>query len=179
MATLSDVARLTRPSRALFTVYLVRSVGVAFGILFVIAFFVFKIFEWDRIRATVAKVQEDGLPVVALVAAVFLACYAIAACGFYVRFVTLRYRFDEDGFTRTRGLLFRHESFLAYARIQDAQVTQGAVERLFGIGTVALQTASGSKGFEETIEGLREFELVRDFLYERMKGKLAEAAGPP
>jgi putative membrane protein len=35
---------------------------------------------------------------------------------------------------------------------------------------VLVQTASGSASAEMTIEGLKEFEAVRDFLYGRMRG---------
>jgi hypothetical protein len=35
---------------------------------------------------------------------------------------------------------------------------------------VQVQTASGSAGAEMTIEGLREFEEIRDYLYGKMRG---------
>jgi putative membrane protein len=168
MVAIEDVRDLERPDRALVSVYLVRAIGGAVGVLVALALIGLRTFGWDRISATIHEAAGVGIPVAALAAGAFLACYAIAALAYYVRYLTLRYRFDEDGFTRRWGLLFRRESFLAYGRIQDAMVTQGVVERFFGIGTVAIQTASGTKGFEESIEGLREFERVRDFLYERM-----------
>lgn len=180
MVSLDQVRPLERPSRALFTVYLARAVGGAIGILVTVGFIALRFVEWEKLRELAREAEARGIPVVALAAAVFLVAYALSALAFYVRFRTLRYRFDADGLTRQWGLFFRRESFLAYARIQDAQVSQGVLERFFGIGTVAIQTASGSKGFEESIEGLREFELVRDFLYEKMRGaKEAPAALEP
>lgn len=176
MVELSEIQHLTRPSRVLFTVYLVRAIGAALGLIVAIGFIAFRFVDWAQIQEGFKKAEAEGIPIVALVGAIFLVCYAVAAFGFYVRYRTLRYRFDEDGITRQWGLLFRRESFLAYARIQDVQVTQGVVERLFGIGTIAIQTASGSKGSEESIEGLPEFPKVREFLYDRMKGKKSSAA---
>jgi putative membrane protein len=178
MATLDDVRQLTRPDRALVTVYLVRAIGGAFGVLMALGFIALRAFGWDGIEAGIKRAGEAGVPVVALGALVFLVCYAIAALALYVRFLTLRYEFAEDGFTRRWGLFFRRESFLAYGKIQDAQVSQGAVERFFGIGTVAIQTAAGTRGFEESIEGLREFNLVRDFLYGHMRGAHAKPSAP-
>jgi putative membrane protein len=172
MVSLDQVKHLERPSRALFTVYLVRAIGVAIGILLALGFIALRA-GGDALSKLAEHARRSDVPLVAIVAALFLIAYVIAAFGFYVRFRTLRYRFDEDGLTRQTGLLFRHESFLAYARIQDARVTQGVVERLFGLGTVAIQTASGTKGLEESVEGMREFELIRDFLVERMKGGTA------
>lgn len=174
MAALDEVRHLVRPNRALVSVYLVRAIGGAFGVLVGLGFIAFRAVGWEGITAGIKRAGEAGVPVIALGAGAFLVCYAIAALAFYVRFLTLRYEFAEDGFTRRWGLLFRRESFLAYARIQDAQVSQGVVERFFGIGTVAIQTAAGTKGFEESIEGLREFELVRDFLYGHMRGAHAK-----
>jgi uncharacterized membrane protein YdbT with pleckstrin-like domain len=182
VVSLDQVRGLDRPDRALFTVYLVRSVGTAIGVLLALGFIALRIADWQKIVDAARKLAAEGLPIVALVLLAFLVCYGISAFAFYVRYRTLRYRFDEDGLTRQWGLLFRRESFLAYKRIQDAQVTQGIVERFLGIGTVSIQTASGSKGYDESIEGMRSFELVRDFLYERMRGASvspAKAANVP
>jgi putative membrane protein len=43
-----------------------------------------------------------------------------------------------------------------------------------GLATIQLQTASGSASSDMSIVGLTEFELVRDFLYSRMRGVEAE-----
>ncbi|MBU8896741.1 PH domain-containing protein [Corallococcus sp. M34] len=88
----------------------------------------------------------------------------------YFRFHTLRYELDEEGLTMRWGILFRREVSLTYARLQDIHLTSNVVERWLGLGRVQLQTASGSSEAEVTIEGLREFEAMRDFLYGRMRG---------
>lgn len=41
-----------------------------------------------------------------------------------------------------------------------------------------MQTASGSAGAEMTIEGLKEYEEVRDFLYSKMRGVSDPAESP-
>ena len=46
------------------------------------------------------------------------------------------------------------------------------MERWLGLARIAIQTASGSGGAEMTIEGLLQFEAVRDFLYSRMRGSV-------
>lgn len=88
----------------------------------------------------------------------------------YFRYHTLRYRFDEEGVHASWGVLFRREILLTYARIQDIHVSRNIVERWLGIGTIEIQTASGSARAEMTIEGIVELEEVRDFLYTRMRG---------
>lgn len=94
----------------------------------------------------------------------------------YFRYHTMRYRFDAQGVTMRWGILFRRETVLAYARIQDIHLTSNVVERWLGLARIQISTASGSAAAEMTIEGLLEYELVRDFLYTRMRG--AGPSGP-
>jgi len=88
----------------------------------------------------------------------------------YFRYHTMRYRFDADGVKMSWGILFRREVSLTYARVQDIHLTSNLVERWLDLAEVKLSTASGSASAEMTIEGVREFELVRDFLYAKMRG---------
>jgi uncharacterized protein len=88
----------------------------------------------------------------------------------YFRFHTLRYRFDAEGIHMKVGILFRREVNLTYARIQDIHLRSNILQRWLGLGNVQIQTASGSSGPELVIEGFKEFEAIRDFLYTRMRG---------
>lgn len=92
----------------------------------------------------------------------------------YIRYKTLRYRFDDDGVWMAWGLLFRREINLSYRRIQDIHVTRGVIQRWLGIATVAIQTASGSATPEMSIEGILDPDSLRDFLYARMRGARAD-----
>ena len=93
------------------------------------------------------------------------------------RFRTLRYRFDPEGISMRWGILFRREINLTYARIQDIHLRSGIIERHLGLARIEVQTASGSAKAEMTIEGLLEFEEVRDYLYLQMRG--VDAKGGP
>jgi len=88
----------------------------------------------------------------------------------YFRYYTLRYRFDEEGIHMRVGILFRREVNLTYARIQDIHLRSNFIQRWLGLANVQIQTASGSAGAELIIEGFKEFETIRDFLYTRMRG---------
>ena len=88
----------------------------------------------------------------------------------YFRYITLRYRFDKEGVAVSHGLLWRRESYLTYARIQDIHVSRNIFERWLGIGTVQIQTASGSSSAEESISGVTQFHEIHNFLYARMRG---------
>ena len=88
----------------------------------------------------------------------------------FLRFRTLRYRFDDQGVTAAWGVLFRREISVGYGRIQDIHLTSNLVERWLGLARIQIQTASGSAKAELTIAGLPDFEGVRDLLYSRMRG---------
>jgi putative membrane protein len=96
----------------------------------------------------------------------------------YFRYHTLRYRFDEDGISMRWGILFRREIHLTYTRIQDIHLTSNLIERWLGLAKIQVQTASGTSSTEMTIEGIKEYELVRDFIYSKMRGH-ARAPGAP
>lgn len=89
---------------------------------------------------------------------------------FTFRFRTLRYRFDDEGVTVRWGALFRREISLTFGRIQDIHLVSNLVERWLGLARVQIQTAAGSSTAEMTVEGFQEFEMIRDFLYSRMRG---------
>ncbi|MHC4347919.1 MAG: PH domain-containing protein [Planctomycetota bacterium] len=88
----------------------------------------------------------------------------------FFKYETLKYRFDDEGVTMAWGLLWRREIFLTYARIQDIHLSRGLFERWLSLGTINVQTASGSSSAEMAIVGLTEYEMLRDFLYSRMRG---------
>lgn len=88
----------------------------------------------------------------------------------WFRYHTMRYQFTPEGVSMSWGILFRRQIIIHYARIQDIHLRSNLVERWLGLARIQVQTASGHAGAEMTIEGLREFAAVRDFLYARMRG---------
>lgn len=100
----------------------------------------------------------------------------------HFRYQTLRYTFTAEGISMRWGILFRREVIIQYARIQDIHLQSNVVERWLGLGRILVQTASGNAHAEMTIEGLKEFEAIRDFLYAKMRGVRAApplpSAGP-
>jgi putative membrane protein len=97
----------------------------------------------------------------------------------YFRYHTLRYRFDDEGIHMKVGILFRKEINLTYARIQDIHLRSGIVQRWLGLANLEIQTASGSATAEMTIEGFKEYEFIRDFLYTRMRGYQTHGKSAP
>ena len=96
----------------------------------------------------------------------------------FFRYHTLRYRLDDEGIHMKVGLLFRREVNITYARIQDIHLKSGLLQRWLGLANVEIQTAAGSSNAEVVIEGFKEFEAIRDFLYTRMRGYQAKRPTP-
>ena len=104
--------------------------------------------------------------------------FPVVLAVLWFRFRTLRYELDEEGITMRWGILFRREISLTYARIQDIHLSSNVVERWLGLTKIQVQTASGSASAEMTIQGVRDSDALRDFLYSRMRGTRDHAAEP-
>jgi len=96
--------------------------------------------------------------------------FPILVLPMYFRYHTMRYKFTDDGISMKWGILFRREIIVNYARIQDIHLRSNIVERWLGLARILVQTASGSSSAEMTIEGIKEFESLRDYLYARTRG---------
>lgn len=96
--------------------------------------------------------------------------FALVLLPFYFKYKTLTYRFDDEGVGMSWGVLWRREIYLTYARVQDIHLSRGVLERWLGLATIQVQTASGNVAAEMSLVGLTDYEIVRDFLYSRMRG---------
>jgi len=108
----------------------------------------------------------------------FPPAFPFAILPMYFRYHTMRYKFSDDGISMSWGILFRRQIIVNYARIQDIHLKSNIVERWLGLARILVQTASGSQSAELVIEGIKEFELLRDYLYSRMRGVQDQRASP-
>ncbi len=104
-----------------------------------------------------------------------LIAYPVVFLVHYFKYHTLKYQFDEEGIRMSWGILFRREINLTYRRIQDIHLTRNIIQRWMGLATVSVQTASGGSGPEMQIEGVLEYDSLRDYLYMKMRGAKGEA----
>jgi putative membrane protein len=96
--------------------------------------------------------------------------FPVTMIALYIKYRTMRFRFDDEGVWKRQGLLWRREVNVAYRRIQDIHLTSGIIQRWLDLATVSIQTAGGSSTAEVTIEGVLEADALRDYLYTRMRG---------
>ena len=129
----------------------------------------------DTDPRAITRPNDSLLTYYTLVAIASLIAFPFVFIPLYIRFRTLQYRFDDEGVSMSWGLLFHREVYLTYRRIQDIHVTRNIIERWMGLAKVPIQTASGTTGATMQIEGIRDPEPLRDFLYARMRGAKAEA----
>ena len=120
--------------------------------------------------AAITRPDERLMTYYVVVALLSLVAFPITLFVLWIKYRTLRYRFDDEGIWRAQGLLWRSEVNITYRRIQDIHLTNGLLQRWFGLATVSIQTAAGSASPEVTIEGVLEAEALRDFLYTKMRG---------
>lgn len=77
-----------------------------------------------------------------------------------VQYLTLAYRFDPHEIVITRGLFWKRERHIPYARIQNVELVQHAAHRLAGVAVVRLDTGTGSGSEGElavlSLEAVRE-----------------------
>ncbi|HEX8877016.1 MAG TPA: PH domain-containing protein [Phycisphaerales bacterium] len=131
---------------------------------------------FDASRIT--RPDDTLLRYYAIVSVFSLIAFPIVFLVGYVRFRTLRYRFDDEGVWMGWGWLWRQETSLTYRRIQDIHVTKNIIQRWLGLASVQLQTAAGGVSPQMVIEGVLEAEKLRDFLYIKMRGARGEVADP-
>lgn len=65
----------------------------------------------------------------------------------------LRYRLDEHGLTIEHGILWRHRIIVPRVRVQHSDISQGPLQRAFGVATLRLYTA-GSRFTVNSLPGL-------------------------
>ena len=124
--------------------------------------------------STITRPADSLLIYYLIVSLCTLVAFPLVFIPLFIRFKTMRYRFDDTGVSMCWGFFFRREVHLTYRRLQDIHVTRNLLERWMGLAKVPIQTASGTSGATMRIEGIRDPEPLRDFLYARMRGARME-----
>jgi len=88
------------------------------------------------------------------------------------------YSLNENEITWRRGVWFKKTGIVPYNRITNIDTVQGPISRLLGIASLRIQTAgysaSSSSGIglaEIRIDGVRQFEELREMIMEFVRGK--------
>jgi membrane protein YdbS with pleckstrin-like domain len=117
------------------------------------------------------------LAVPALVAAVLPDIVAYIAI--HLRYDTTWYLVSNRSLRIRRGIWLLHETTITYENIQNIRVTQGPLERAFGIGNVLVETAGGGSDNKQgsganvmhrgLIEGVYNSHEIRDLILSHLR----------
>jgi len=86
---------------------------------------------------------------------------------------SLQYVIDDDTVKAQGGVLWKRYVTIPFTKITNLDITQGPVQRIFGIGTIHVQTAgaSGQQGAKAELRmlGVRNLQEVKERIMERIK----------
>jgi membrane protein YdbS with pleckstrin-like domain len=100
----------------------------------------------------------------------------------HLRYDTTWYVMTERSLRIRRGIWVIHETTITFENVQNIKVTQGPVQRIFGIADVLVETAGGGSGQSSDqhgqqlgmahhglIEGIADAPRVRDLILSRLR----------
>jgi membrane protein YdbS with pleckstrin-like domain len=136
------------------------------------------IWRWETVVTVLILSAASFVPLLpmapelglALAAAVFLVGMIFAMWWPAQRYRYLRYGLDEFGLVLQTGVWWRRQISLPRVRIQHSDVSQGPLQRRYGIATLRLYTA-GSRYTKIELEGVQHSEALalRDSLVARAR----------
>ncbi len=94
---------------------------------------------------------------------------ALALLPAYYR--SLRYEIQDDEVIVHAGIITKSVKHVPYRTVTNLKVGRGPLDRLFGLGTLNIQTAgmSGQTGAEESLVGLPDVQGVYERVAERLR----------
>jgi membrane protein YdbS with pleckstrin-like domain len=107
----------------------------------------------------------------------------IAYVGLHLRFDTTWYVMTERSLRLRRGIWIIHETTITFENVQNIRITQGPVQRYFGIADLLVETAGGGaqaaekgkggggggQGHRGLIEGVADAHRIRDLILSRLR----------
>lgn len=114
-----------------------------------------------------------------LLLAVLVFFAAVSYLSIYLRYDTTWYVFSDRSMRLRRGIWLIRESTITFENIQNVKVTQGPLQRFFGIANVVVETAGGggnqahphgsSGAHSGLIEGVAEASEIRDSIMSQVR----------
>ncbi|WP_439027957.1 PH domain-containing protein [Haloarchaeobius sp. DT45] len=120
---------------------------------------------------------EPELWVLAVGAAAVLVPVAFVTWWIPAFYRSADYRLTADELEYRRGVFFQQKTTVPYNRITNVDSVQGPVQRVVDAGTVRIHTAGfgGQTGAELTIDGVSDFEDIKEQVLDAVRGRAPEA----
>lgn len=93
--------------------------------------------------------------------------------------ITETFSVTQTGVCREYKFLSKNRSFIDFRNIQDLDMKQGIMERMFGIGSVIVDTAGSDKHEELVMFGIKHPEKVQQLIQEHMDTRGGGQPGGP
>jgi membrane protein YdbS with pleckstrin-like domain len=103
----------------------------------------------------------------------------VAYIAIHLRYDTTWYLVSNRSLRIRRGIWLLHETTITYENIQNIRVTQGPLQRFFGIGNVLVETAGGGSSHQQgagatvmhrgLIEGVDNAHEIRDLILSHLR----------
>ena len=124
---------------------------------------------------------------VGLAACLLLFAAVIGYLAIYLRYDTTWYVFSDRSMRLRRGLWVIRESTITFENVQNVKVSQGPLERFFGIANLVVETAGGGGAAPEggpglsmhagLIEGVAEAAEIRDSIMSHVRENTSTGLG--
>jgi membrane protein YdbS with pleckstrin-like domain len=138
----------------------------------VIGLTLLSVTSWTIPTALLITAEEEigpGLLIIAVTANLLLFTIGAALVGPYFR--SMRYEIHEDEVIVHVGIITQSVKHVPFRTITNLKITRGPLERLFGIGSLAIQTAGMSGPNSQAEQDLKGLPNVQE-VYEKIGEKL-------
>ena len=129
-----------------------------------------------------------GVLITPLALFLIIAPDVVAYLAIHLRFDTTWYVVSDRSLRIRRGIWIIHETTITFENVQNVTISQGPLQRWFGIADVVVETAGGSGGRGEQhaafaaghqglIEGLANAPQIRDLILSRLRRSRSAGLG--
>lgn len=136
---------------------------------YVLLFMITFVLPWD-IPLIIVSLADIG----AFIAMMIINAVIVAAVGYSLWWIpkfyeSVRFAIDEEGVVAEYGVFWRKISKVSFAKIHLVQITQGPLQRRFGLYNVCVHTAAmGVPKAEVTLFQVCNADQIRDMILERI-----------
>ena len=98
-------------------------------------------------------------------------------------YASLEYAIDSDSVKGKSGVLWKKYVTIPFTKVTNLDITQGPIQRMFGIGTIHVQTAGagGQQGekAELRLSGIKNLHEIKDEIMAKIRAYTAVATDQP
>jgi membrane protein YdbS with pleckstrin-like domain len=133
------------------------------------------ILPWYVPMLLFAPQDFSAFVVTAIISALILAVLIFIGYWIPKYYDTMLYRLTGNEIVWRRGVWFKNTGIVPFNRITNIDIVQGPISRMLGIASLKIQTAGYSApsggSAEIRIDGIEQFEELRDLIMESVRGK--------